>query len=67
MIFIRVIDFPRGKTKACCTETPEGDLIVFVDAHRSRREQIKAVLHEIRHKYDFDKTDVQEIERDAHT
>ena len=66
MIFIRVIDFPRGKVKACCTETPEGDLIVFVDAHRSRRDQLRAVIHEIRHRYDFEKADIQEIEKDAH-
>lgn len=67
MVIFHLIDFPRGKVKACCTETPEGDLIVFIDSHRSYEDQLRAARHELRHINDFEKVDVQEIELDAHT
>ena len=69
MIYCRLINFPNTKVRATVTETEEGDSIIFVNARIATNQQMRAYLHELRHraKRDFEKFDVQEIEKDAHS
>ena len=65
---VRLIKFPRGKTKEAVTENEDGSYTIFIDDALSRYEQQSAFIHALRHIYgnDFDRVDAQSIEYNAH-
>ena len=68
MVITRVIDFPDGKAKSMIIRDGNGDYNLYINARCSAAAQEEGYLHEIRHliRNDFEKTDVQQIEADAH-
>ena len=52
----------------CIRHTPTDDYVVFINARISHEAQMAAYKHALRHikNHDFEKSDVQEIEFQAH-
>lgn len=70
MIDYRVIlvSFPNGKVHECITPNDDGSYTIFIDARLPQEGQKKRLLHALKHILgnDFEKYDVNEIERYAH-
>ena len=65
---VQLITFPDKKTKETVTNNDDGSYTIFIEASLSSFEQQDAFLHAMAHILgeDFDKTDVDFIERIAH-
>lgn len=65
---IQFVRFPSGKVHEAVTPNEDGSVTVFLDRNITRESQQKRLLHVIQHLQgnDFDKTDVQQIEAEAH-
>lgn len=66
--FVELIKFPNHKVKEAVTENEDGTYTIFIEESLSRCEQQNALLHALRHIMgdDFQKDDIQKIERQAH-
>lgn len=64
--FIYPVDL-KGKARAFVRPCVEG-YTIYVDINLPRDQQVKAALHELQHirENDFEKENVQEIERERH-
>ena len=60
-------DFPEGGNEMVCLNE-DGSYTILINARLSRESQVDAYVHAIDHieKKDFQKTDVQSIEYEAH-
>lgn len=65
---VRLINFPNPKTKETVTENDDGSYTIFIETSLSKKSQQEAFLHAMKHILgnDFDKVDVNKIERQAH-
>ncbi len=65
---VQLIQFPTGKVHESVTENEDGTYTIFIDCSLSRSEQVERCKHALRHiiQHDFEKYDVDEIERVAH-
>ena len=63
-----VVDFKNTKLKEMVTINDDGSYTIFINARFSQEEQMKAYKHAMHHIdcSDFWKSDVQEIEQEAH-
>lgn len=61
------MDNPFG-IKASVHKNSDGSYTIIIDAHLSKEQQVKEYEHEMKHilSDDFEKSDVQTIERMAH-
>jgi len=69
-IFVEVIDFGKDVRAAeMVVKNEDGSFTVFLNARVSHDKQMEALEHGVRHvtNDDFSKTDVQQIEADAHS
>lgn len=66
-IFVVFLDMDYGMHGTSCLNS-DGSVTVFLNSRDSREQQVKAYRHEIDHivKKDFEKSDVQDIEYEAH-
>ena len=67
-VFVQLISFPNGKTKEMVSPNSDGSFTVFLNANLTHEAQLEAYQHALLHikQNDFEKSDVQEIEHDAH-
>lgn len=67
-VLVKVIDFPNTKISESVTANPDGSYTIFLNAKMSHERLQKAYLHALGHitHNDFEKSDVQEIEYEAH-
>ena len=67
-VYVKVIDFPTTKVKETVTSNEDGSYTIFLNAKMSRDQLEKSYLHALGHieNNDFEKSDVQEIEYEAH-
>lgn len=67
-INVFLIDFKSAKVKELVTENEDGTCTILLNARFSDETRRKAYLHAMQHilEHDFEKDDVQEIERSAH-
>lgn len=65
---VQLITFPDKKTKETVTENEDGSYTIFIEASLSSIEQKEAFSHAMKHILgnDFDKTDVDLIEKVSH-
>lgn len=65
---IKLINFPKGKTKEAVTQNEDGTYTIFIDASLSHENQQKRFLHAMKHicGNDFCRADVEGIELEAH-
>lgn len=63
-----IVSFPVGKVHECITPNDDGSYTIFIDARLPLEGQKKRLLHALKHILgnDFEKYDVDEIERHAH-
>ena len=63
---VRLIDLPP-RVKGFVTQK-DGEPVIVLNAHLNREQNLKTYLHELKHirNGDFEKIDVDQIERDAH-
>lgn len=68
-IQIRLLDFPTNKVTETVTQNADGSYTIFLNSRMTQERQLESYLHAMRHitDNDFEKTDVQEIESEAHT
>ena len=68
-IQIRILDFPTTKVTETVTQNADGSYTIFLNSRMTQERQLESYLHAMRHitNNDFEKTDVQEIESEAHT
>lgn len=68
-IQIRLLDFPTNKVTETVTHNADGSYTIFLNSRMTQERQLESYLHAMRHitNNDFEKTDVQEIESEAHT
>lgn len=61
-------DFPPGKVHEAVRERPDGTYLVLIDAKLNYEQRLDEYRHAIRHieNDDFSRTDVQQIEAEAH-
>lgn len=64
-----VMDFPNTKTKELVMENEDGTYTIFINSRLSYDGQLEAYKHAMKHinEDDFQKTDVQNIEAEAHS
>ena len=67
-IYVRLVDFPTTKVSEAVTQNVDGSYTIFINSKMANREQISAYAHALRHikSGDFEKNDVNEIEKKAH-
>jgi hypothetical protein len=67
-IQIRILDFPTTKVTETVTHNADGSYTIFLNSRMTQERQLESYLHAMRHitNNDFEKTDVQEIESEAH-
>lgn len=67
-IQIRLLDFPTNKVTETVTQNADGSYTIFLNSKLTQERQLESYLHAMRHitNNDFEKTDVQEIESEAH-
>jgi hypothetical protein len=67
-IQIRILDFPTTKVTETVTQNADGSYTIFLNSRMTQERQLESYLHAMRHitNNDFEKTDVQEIESEAH-
>ena len=67
-VFVEVIDFKEAKGNEFVTPNSDGSYTIFLNARKSYEMQKEALEHALRHidNNDFEKTDVQQIEAEAH-
>ena len=67
-IYVKVIDFPTTKVKETVTANEDGSYTIFLNAKMSADQLEKAYVHALGHieHNDFEKSDVQAIEYEAH-
>lgn len=65
---VRLINFPPGKVREAVTENEDGSYTIFIEENLSQSERQREFLHAMRHIAgdDFEKSNVQKIERIAH-
>lgn len=65
---VELIRFPSGKTHEAVTINEDGSATIFLDKNDTKELQRKRFLHAIKHLRgnDFGKSNVQEIESNAH-
>ena len=68
-IQIRLLDFPTNKVTETVTQNADGSYTIFLNSRMTQERQLESYLHAMRHitNNDFEKTDIQEIESEAHT
>lgn len=68
-IQIRILDFPTTKVTETVTQNADGSYTIFLNSRMTQERQLESYLHAMRHitDNDFEKTDVQEIESEAHS
>jgi hypothetical protein len=68
-IQIRILDFPTTKVTETVTHNADGSYTIFLNSRMTQERQLESYLHAMRHitNNDFEKTDVQEIESEAHS
>jgi hypothetical protein len=68
-IQIRLLDFPTNKVTETVTQNADGSYTIFLNSKLTQERQLESYLHAMRHitNNDFEKTDVQEIESEAHS
>lgn len=68
-IQIRILDFPTTKVTETVTHNADGSYTIFLNSRMTQERQLESYLHAMRHitDNDFEKTDVQEIESEAHS
>ena len=68
-IQIRILDFPTTKVTETVTQNADGSYTIFLNSRMTQERQLESYLHAMRHitNNDFEKTDIQEIESEAHT
>lgn len=68
-IQIRLLDFSTNKVTETVTQNADGSYTIFLNSRMTQERQLESYLHAMRHitDNDFEKTDVQEIESEAHT
>jgi hypothetical protein len=68
-IQIRILDFPTTKVTETVTQNADGSYTIFLNSRMTQERQLESYLHAMRHitNNDFEKTDVQEIESEAHS
>ena len=66
-IYVYIVDL-KSSVPEMVTQNPDGTYTVILNARYSYERQVEACIHACRHidGGDFEKTDVQEIETDAH-
>lgn len=66
---VQLISFPNSKVKEAVTSNEDGSFTIFIESTLSHEQQQEAFLHAIKHIMgeDFEKTDVDKIERVAHS
>ncbi len=66
---VELIAFPSGKVHEAVTLNEDGSATIFLDKNATKESQMKRFMHVIKHLdgFDFDKSNVQEIEINAHT
>lgn len=64
-----IVDIPDTQVREFVTENPDGGHSVFINARLSHSAQLKAYDHAMKHimNRDFEKSDVQQIEAEAHS
>jgi hypothetical protein len=67
-IQIRLLDFPTNKVTETVTHNADGSYTIFLNSRMTQEREWESYLHAMRHitNNDFEKTDVQEIESEAH-
>ena len=67
-ILVKIIDFPNTKVSEAVTANDDGSYTILLNAKMSHERLQKAYLHALGHieHNDFEKSDVQEIEYEAH-
>lgn len=65
---VRLTAFPDTKTKEAVSENNDGSYTIFIENSLSKEAQQKAFVHAMKHILgnDFEKLDINEIERQAH-
>lgn len=65
-IFVYVVDMPTSASEMIIPCT--GGYTIYLNARLSYQDRVKAYIHALRHveTNDFEKNNVQEIEKDAH-
>jgi hypothetical protein len=68
-IQIRILDFPTTKVTETVTQNADGSYTIFLNSRMTQERQLESYLHAMRHitNNDFEKTDVQTIESEAHS
>ena len=61
-------DFPPGKIHEAVRQRPDGTFLVLIDSRLNYEQRLNEYRHALLHieRGDFDKTDVQRIEAEAH-
>ena len=67
-VFVKVIDFPTTKVSETVTENEDGSYTIFLNAKMDNTKMRQAYAHALGHitENDFEKTNVQMIEYEAH-
>ena len=65
---VKLIDFPNKKIKEAVTTNEDGSFTIFIESSLTKEQQQKSSIHAIEHitGEDFNKDDVERIERQAH-
>ena len=65
---IQFVNFPSGKVHEAVTQNYDGSVTIFLDKNTTLEDQKRRFLHVMKHlsQNDFEKSDVQEIETEAH-
>lgn len=65
---VHLVNFPNTRTKETVTENTDGSYTIFIESSLSKEAQQKAFNHAMKHILgnDFEKNNVQEIEKTAH-
>ena len=67
-VYVELVDFGNTPGSEVVTANEDGSYTILLNARYSYERQVEACIHACRHidGCDFEKTDVQEIEKDAH-
>ena len=65
---VQFISFPSGKVHEAVVQNEDGSFTIFLDKNSTVESQRKRFMHVVNHltNGDFEKSNVQEIETDAH-
>lgn len=65
---VKLIDFPNKKIKEAVTPNADGSFTIFIESSLTKEQQQRSFMHALKHIFgdDFNKEDVEKIERKAH-